>query len=124
MNPFRRILVLFAIVSAIIAFWLMPGINKANSVNYVRVYEDTDRRASIKSADEEKIHVMSVVDSVIRERKKVYKKESIERNAKIKDIKPSMYSRAIHFKEEPKVVKVDSVSEIQFTSVDSLKQIQ
>jgi hypothetical protein len=104
MKQSNKILMLTIIVASIVVFWLVPGINKSNATKYTRVFENTDVKKSANYAD-----------TLKTKRTKVFRKESIKADAKLKDIKPKMFSRAIHFSEEKMVLD----SSADFTSADS-----
>jgi hypothetical protein len=116
MKPFKRLLVLFTCIVCIVAFWLIPGMNKAKNNGYVRVYEDTELKkiSKIYMRPAVAIRARSMGDT-IKENKKIYKEEKIRSRAKMKDIKASMFSRAIHFNED--IVLMDSINKIKQDSV-------
>lgn len=137
MTPIKRILYLSAIVAAIGVFWLMPKVNTAKDVRYTRVFENTDQKSDPKKEDgdtlskaavktdkvkpaETKIAQVKVVElkqaeevkeiekPVEKKSKKEYVKESIKPDLKLRDVKPKMYSRAIHFSPEEEIVLEDT----------------
>jgi hypothetical protein len=116
MNPFKRIALLTGIVTCIVVFWLMPGINKADDTYYTRRYEDTEVRDSLRVKTKKSRHTTDSVRD-----KKIYKKERIHSRAKFKDITPKMYSRAIHFEEETELERmaIDSIQRVQTAKSDS-----
>ena len=128
MKPFKSITILVAIVACIVIFWLMPGLNKASDKSYTRLYEDTDGRIGTtkdttrtKRTTQKKESFPSVP---VNPSKKVYKRESISTSSKIAQIKPSMFSRAIHFKQEVVIEKIDSLNQIQVAAIDSVTHVQ
>jgi hypothetical protein len=100
-----RILSLFVIVVGIIAFWLVPGINKAGSVTYVRRYENTDPIASSQLQDTTK---KVKADNKINV--KYYKTELIKPETKLKEIDSKMFSRSAQFEKIEELV-LESVVE-------------
>jgi hypothetical protein len=98
-----RILSLFVIVAGIIGFWLVPGINKAGDVTYMRRYENTDPVESQQDTTKEvkadkKINV------------KYYKTELIKPKTKLEEIDPEMFSRSAQF-EKIEELAVETVFE-------------
>ena len=126
MKPFKRMIVLLVIVSGIVVFWLIPGINKAKDSSYTRVYEDTDKKfENVKRRDTPGLKSLNTSrETTIGQTKKIYKKESIHSHDKLSDIKPSMFSRAIQFREELDTIEIDSFDVIQLVGVDTVNQIQ
>lgn len=128
MKPFRKILILAVIVTAIVTFWLIPGVNKANYSGYVRVYEDTDQ--PIKALPQDTVSLyLPVVKPDIEAPKKIYKKERIKGDASLEDLKVEMFSRATHFREEelliePELVLEDTTDVQQYVVKDSLQLVQ
>jgi hypothetical protein len=131
MKPMKKILLLGLTVAAIVVFWLMPGINKARHVNYVRKYEDTDRKTFVALSDTTKPLVIYLPKTSAQEKsaKKIYKTETIEADVKFSEIKPKMFSRAIQYEEGMErlmVVEIDSMNTIevydsvQYASADTL----
>src|SRR5688500_9182817 len=122
MKPSKKIIILTAVVAAIVLFWLVPGINKANYTRYTRVYEDTDRKPEkVSIADTFTLYLPAKAAPP-----KVYKKESIEPEASLKDIEPEMFSRATHFHEdiilaEEEIVEYDSVQVVTLDLNDSVQ---
>jgi hypothetical protein len=51
MKSINRIVLLTLAAVAIVMFWLIPGINQATTLEYTRIYEDTDYRESILTKD-------------------------------------------------------------------------
>ena len=121
MKPLKRITILLVIVSAIVVFWLAPGINTAGDVKYTRRYEDTDKPQPITpDTTGRQISARQKTDTPVQT--KAYKKESIESGEKLSKINASMFSRAIHFEEE---IVLDSVEQIELVVVaDTIQQIQ
>jgi hypothetical protein len=128
MKPFKSILLLTAIVSAIVLLWLVPGINTASQAKYVRIYEDTDATIAVKSDTTPSKEKLSRTSETKTPKK--YKSESIEADAQLRDIKPRMFSRAIHFDEtllteevviSKELLKNDSISEPQISLLDSVQ---
>jgi hypothetical protein len=122
-----RIISLSIVVVGIVAFWLMPGINKAGNETYTRVYEDTER-APVLEADPNLPDTTKpgALDKKIEV--KYYKSESIEPETKLSDIKASMFSRAIQFEKEEELLVVeelqdDSLRQHMQASIDSLNEI-
>jgi hypothetical protein len=93
MKRYNKILMLTFTVASIVIFWLAPGINKSTATRYTRVFENTDVKRSVNHSDTLKTKTV-----------KVFRKESIKANAKFKDIKPDMFSRAIQFREEKIII--------------------
>lgn len=125
MKPSKRISLLLAAVTAIVMFWLAPGINTARDTRYTRRYEDTDKAAHITASDTSKRKVKTRQASPSnKDQSKTYKKETIESTSKLSKIKATQFSRAIHFEEEKIIVDLDSVQEIELTVViDTTHQI-
>ena len=104
MKSLRTIIALSAITAGIVVFCLVPGINKAEATRYTRVYEDMDppyvpvlkTSLEVTPGDTAKSKTEKTAKAY---RKTKYKKESIEAGSKLSKIKPSMFSRAIHFSE-------------------------
>jgi len=121
MKPLKRIAILFIAVSAIVSFWLIPGINTAGDVQYTRRYEDTEKVSpdTTRPAISARQRIETPVQS------KAYKSESIKAGEKLSKIHPSHFSRAIHFKEEKLYVEIDSTENIELVvSADTVNQIQ
>jgi hypothetical protein len=123
MKPSNKILMLTLTVTCIVLFWLAPGINKSTATKYTRVFENTDVKKSVDHSDTIKT-TTSKKEKVSKNEEKIYRKESIKANARWKDLKPRMFSRAIHFNEE---VLMDSVPVVttftnstESVSIDSL----
>lgn len=129
MNTFRVILPISAFVVAIVCFWLLPNINKATTLKYTRVYEDTETRsqertpvagevlkepASLAPSETPKIEPVKALPEVRLLRAKKYKKESIEVNRSWRKVNPKMFSRAVHFLEEE--VVLDSIGAVADTA--------
>lgn len=51
MKSLNRIVLLTLAAVAIVMFWLIPGINQATTLEYTRIYEDTDYRDATLSKD-------------------------------------------------------------------------
>jgi hypothetical protein len=127
MKPKKKILLLGLTVVAIVVFWLMPGINKARHVNYVRKYEDTDLKTFVALSDTTKPLILYLPKTSAQEKsaKKIYKTETIEADVKFSEIKPKMFSRAMQY-EEPIVLEIDSIKSIkvydsvQYASADTV----
>lgn len=127
MKPFKRILFFAVITSAIVLFWLVPGINTAREVKYTRVYEDTDVPVIVSR---DSVPQKTAVTIPAAKTKK-YKTESIEPDATLEDIKLSNFSRAIHFHEmllidtllaeDELFIEGDSVIEVQVSLLDSIQ---
>jgi len=115
MKPFKRIMILSTLVTGVVLFWLMPRINKADSVHYTRRYEDTDKQNKkendTKKTKEPVLHPQAVAAS------KVYKKESIHADDKLLEISASKFSRAMQFE---MIEEVDSIQEVPILT-DSIK---
>ena len=94
MKSNKKIVFLTIVVTAIVACWLMPGINTARQTRYTRIYEDTGVQTVAAKPDS-----VPVRPETKRAGKK-YIKESIEPDAQLEDIKAEMFSRALHFEEE------------------------
>ncbi|HYG20382.1 MAG TPA: hypothetical protein VD816_15695 [Ohtaekwangia sp.] len=110
MKSNSKIVVLSIAVTAIVACWLVPGINTARQTRYTRIYEDTGVEAVAVKRD-------SLPHPVAARPEKKYKKESIEPNARLKDMKVEMFSRALHFDEE---VWIDTIIAEQQPIMDTL----
>lgn len=120
MKPFRKILILAAMVFGIVLCWLVPGINKARDVRYIRIYEDTDKKSTVfytRDSLKGKQNKSAALST-----RKIYKKESIRTNSKLSDIKPSMFSRSIQFRQEVKIVELDTVNNVQLLTIDTIAQ--
>jgi hypothetical protein len=92
------------IVTGILSFWLFPGINKANTAKYERVYEDTFTKTPVRSLPDES-------DTTIRRlsvKKPKYLKQEIVPKKGVKHLDVEMFSRATHFREKVLVID-DSV---------------
>jgi hypothetical protein len=129
MKPIKKILVLTAIVVSIVLLWLLPHINQAHYLRYTRVYEDTDKELTeISPPNIDTLYLPAAPKSVsAKAAKKIYKTQSIERDAKLTDIEPKMFSRSLQFEaveEIPLEVEVavekDSVIEQTLVSIDSI----
>jgi lipopolysaccharide export LptBFGC system permease protein LptF len=121
MKSFKKIAILICVVAGIVAFWLIPGINKATDVKYTRLYEDTDVKKS--PGDSVRVKIKKAPKSTLSEKNtKVYKRESISSSAKIKNIKASMFSRAMQFERVKEIDLIDSLN--KSSSNDSLEVIQ
>lgn len=100
----KRIVILLVVISGIILTGLVPNVNKANAIRYTRVYENTDtKRETIAVSQSQLTDTVKTKKEKARpaeHKKKAYKKESIQADAKLKDIKPAMFSRAMHYQEE------------------------
>jgi hypothetical protein len=126
MKSLRTICALSVLTAGIVVFWLAPGINKSETVRYTRVYEDTDQpyipvmKASFEAPAGDTIKSKS--EKVVKpHQKKKYKKESIQAGTKLSKIKPSMFSRAIHFSEEE--IVTDSTKTLP-ASAKAIEQVQ
>ncbi len=121
MKPLKTIVPLAAVVTGIVAFWLVPNINKAKAYRYTRVYENTEetppvvKKSKNEPGEERKKTVQQSMaagtvekTTVAVSKKKKYLKESIEPNRSWRKVKPRMFSRAIHFNEME--AYVDSVA--------------
>jgi hypothetical protein len=127
MKPIKRILVLTAIVVSIVLLWLVPHINQAHYLRHTRVYEDTDKElAEISRTNTDTLYLPAAPKSVSSiGAKKVYKTQSIERDAKLTDIEPKMFSRSLQFEAVEEIrleeeVEEDSVIEQSLVSMDSI----
>ena len=103
-----RILSLLTIVGGIIAFWLVPGINKAGNQTYTRRYEDTDAKVVPSQLVHSDTAKPGKPDEKIEVKK--YKEESISSEATLGDIDAEKFSRAIQFEAE-EVMIVEEVLE-------------
>jgi hypothetical protein len=122
MKTHKRVLLLTAAVSTIVMFWLVPGINTARETKYTRIYEDTDAPAG------DSVPLKETVQPSVEKQKK-YKTETIKKDASLGDIKPRMFSRAIHFSEKELIEEAvseveirsesDTVNELTITALDS-----
>jgi hypothetical protein len=122
MKPFKKILLLSLSVAAIVLLWLVPGINTAKSVRYTRTFEDTDNRpataeATVGVSDTVRLAAKSSPDAITLAGKK-FKKEHIETEAGISNVKMEMFSRATHFHEE----KIPKVLEELIVEIDTVTQ--
>ena len=127
MKPLKRILFFAVITSAIVLFWLVPGINTAREVKYTRVYEDTDVPVIVSR---DSVPQKAAI-TIPAETTKKYKTESIEPDATLEDIKFSNFSRAIHFHEmllidtmlaeDELLNEIDSVIEVKTLLIDSIQ---
>jgi hypothetical protein len=114
MKSLKKILALLVVVTSIIAFWLIPGINTAKDTVYVRRYEDTDIRP-IKFVAGDTVGRKKKLQEETRRLlrgSKFYKTEQISSKSKLSKIKPSMFSRSIQFEE---MVMLDSISIVKVT---------
>lgn len=127
MKSIRSILILSVAVMSIIMFWLMPGINSAKNVEYVRRYEDTDYRRQAQVVGDtinKKLNEKQESKAVkqVRE-KKVYKEERISTKDKLSKITPKKFSRAAHFEEM--IRREDSIKQVADKRVaDTTKIVQ
>ncbi|HTJ48186.1 MAG TPA: hypothetical protein VL443_01950 [Cyclobacteriaceae bacterium] len=112
MKSFKKIAILLCVVAGIVAFWLIPGINKATDVKYTRLYEDTDARVVAMDSNHIKLKKLPRQPAVVVIPKIHYKRESISSNAKIKHIKPAMFSRAMQFEPVKEIEIVDSLNQL------------
>lgn len=123
MKSIRSILILSVAVMAIIMFWLIPGVNSAKNVEYVRRYEDTDYRREAQVVGDtinKKLNEKQEAKATRQTReKKVYKEERISTKDKLSKITPAKFSRAAHF--EAMIRKEDS---IKHAAADTTKIIQ
>ena len=123
MKSFKKIAILLCVVAGIVAFWLIPGINKATDVKYTRLYEDTD----VKKSPGDSIHVkrkrtgVKILHPIVIP-KVHYKQETISSSAKLRHLKPSMFSRSMQFTTEKEIELIDTLNQI--TSADTAKVIQ
>jgi hypothetical protein len=101
MKRVRNILLLLPVVFGIVVFWLMPGINKAETSEYTRRYEDTWQKDAAYSGTKG--------DTTRPAKKTAYRKETID-TKKSKKVNMKMFSRAIQF--EP-VEKMDTLEVVQ-----------
>jgi hypothetical protein len=101
MKSHKSIAVLMIVVTGIIAFWLYPGINKANTKKYERVYEDTSGKenspSTLVSSDTD---ASDTSKHRIGIKKPEYLKQEIVLEGGVKELEVEMFSRAIHFREE------------------------
>ena len=95
MKSSKKPFVLAVASIAIVIFWVIPGVNKGNNIEYVRYYEDVDGLPT------NALHgTLSPADTA-RPNKKVYKKEVIK-PAKERKVSAKIFSRAMQF--EPVIV--------------------
>lgn len=104
MKSIRSTLLLSVVVISIIAFWLAPGINTAKDTEYVRRYEDTDRRLSVAAiidttGSKQTRKKQRTADSKLVREQKVYKEERIRSTDKLSKLTLAKFSRAGHFEE-------------------------
>jgi hypothetical protein len=113
MKQRNKIVVLVVAVSATVAIWLLPNLNKAADMAYVRVYEDTDLQSLPPSVDRS-----AYTDTTAKvERKKRYKIERIRSKEKRSKLNAKVFSRIAQFEEMP-----DSVALETEVKIDSLNQ--
>lgn len=96
MKSHKSIAILMIVVTGIISFWLYPGINKADTARYERVYENTSVK-NVGSLPEKS-------DTAIRSlgiRKPEYLKQELVLLGGIEELEVEMFSRATHFHEPP-----------------------
>ena len=123
MKSFKKIAMLLCVVAGIVVFWLIPGINKATDVRYTRLYEDTDVLKSLHDS----VHVkrkrttIKVLPPLVVP-KVHYKQETISSSAKLKHIKPSMFSRSMQFATEKEIELIDTLNQTPLE--DIVKVIQ
>jgi hypothetical protein len=121
MKPTKKIVLLGSVVTAIILFWLVPGINTAKQAEYTRRYEDVEIRP-IKAFVAASMPQLKITP--------VYKTETIKPEMELSDITPKMYGRGMQFQEvllddsliieeimEEEIVDLDSVTAIAVDSV-------
>jgi hypothetical protein len=105
MKSHKSIALLLIVVTGIVSFWLYPGINKANTAKYERVYEDTfTKKSSLNSVSLES-------DTTIRRmsvKKPAYIRQELVPKRGVKKLEVEMFSRATHFV-EPQLVLDDSL---------------
>lgn len=122
MKPSKKIFLLTGLVSAIVIFWLLPGINAAKHVRYTRRYEDTYRKPEVaRSRDTTRSKAVALQKETKSEIP--YKTETIEEDMGLSDIDAKMYSRAIHYEEELLLevpLALDTVIEINLEVEDSV----
>lgn len=94
MKPAKKAIALAVITTAILMFWIMPGINKGNQTGYVRYYEDTD--AGKGAAKVLPASHFNRADTTQRRHRKIMKREIIELRKSGK-ISPAIFSRAMQF---------------------------
>ncbi|HEY8937559.1 MAG TPA: hypothetical protein VIM65_20175 [Cyclobacteriaceae bacterium] len=119
MKSFKKIAMLLCVVTGVVAFWLMPNINQATDVRYTRLYEDTEVKQLPNDSIRAKLRKNPKTH--VNKKAKTYKHESISSSAKIKSIRPSMFSRAVQFRPAKEIV-IDSLNES--ASADSARAIQ
>jgi hypothetical protein len=95
MKQLSRIVVLAVVAAGIIVLWLVPGINQAENMTYVRIYEDTDFKSQ-RTLDLNTRDTTSKVDQ-----KKKYKREKIRSKDKLRKVNGKMFSRIVQFEEVP-----------------------
>src|SRR5215213_2086286 len=101
MKSHKSVAILMLIVTGIISFWLYPGINKANTAKYERVYEDTFTKTTVASVPDKS-------DTTIRRlsvKKPEYLKQELVPKKGVKKLEVEMFSRATHFREIPLVIE-------------------
>jgi hypothetical protein len=109
----KKIIVLSTIVAGILVFWLAPGINAAKDVVYVRKYEDTDQKKDVSPAYENEVKALTKLetkgDTAQKTEQKIYKREKIRGGSSVKELDPSMFSRAVQFEEIPDSMNIELV---------------
>jgi hypothetical protein len=96
MKQLSKIVVLAVVAAGIVVLWLIPGINRAENMTYVRIYEDTDYKAQMLPAS------LNSGDTASKlARKKKYKYEKIRSKEKARKVNAKIFSRVAHFEEIP-----------------------
>jgi hypothetical protein len=101
MKPLKKIMLLASAVSAIVLFWLVPGINTSHHVEYTRRFEDVDRQPIAGVADK-------TPSNRIKKIVPVYKSETIKPEMTLSKVTPKMFSRSMQFEE---VLLYDSLTD-------------
>ena len=128
MKSLRKIIPLSIASAGIIVFWLAPGINAAEGKRYTRIYEDTDQLQAVVLKTSFPAPPGDTTKSAMKKsklnQKKKYKKESIESGTKLSKVRPSMFSRAIHFSEEVPLDSADVIPAETSKPVQLTKKIE
>lgn len=130
MKSTKRIVLLTLAATAIVMFWLAPGINQATADEYTRLHEDTDHYAQVaedtarqarrtsppprhtsRYEKKREKEAQKLTREIYKVDKKVYKRETIRPKDKNFKLKASMFSRGAQFMEKEAVVVLDSAME-------------
>lgn len=130
MKSTKRIALLTLAATAIVIFWLAPGINQATADEYTRLYEDTDHYTHVakdtarqakrtspppkhnsRFEKQREKEAKKLTREIYKVDKKVYKRETIRPKDKNFKLKASMFSRGAQFMEKEAIVVLDSAKE-------------